>query len=104
MNDLIIKIKFAPHKNVSTASNGKKKYNIDTTAYNITKTYLFKQIENFQIKNLDIFHISVQNLDCGYSLEPPQRSNKYPQSMFSIKNKKQLYILLYNPINPSFTI
>ena len=25
--------------------------------------------ENFQIKNSDIFHISAQNIDCGYSLE-----------------------------------
>ena len=40
--------------------------------------------ENFQIKNSDIFHISAQNIDCGYSLEPPRRdgSNDYPQSMF----------------------
>ena len=27
--------------------------------------------ENFQIKNYDIFHISAQNIDCGYSLELP---------------------------------
>ena len=28
--------------------------------------------------------ISAQNIDCGYSLEPPRRggSNEYPQSMF----------------------
>ena len=32
--------------------------------------------ENFQIKNSDIFHISAQNIDCGYSLEPP--CNVYP--------------------------
>ena len=40
--------------------------------------------ENFQIKNSDISHISAQNMDCGYSLEPPRRggSNEYPQSMF----------------------
>ena len=40
--------------------------------------------ENFQIKNSDIFHISSQNIDCGYSLEPPRRggSNEYQQSMF----------------------
>ena len=25
----------------------------------------------FQIKKSDIFHISAQNIDCGYSLEPP---------------------------------
>ena len=40
--------------------------------------------EKFQMKNYDIFHISAQNIDCGYSLEPPRRggSNEYPQSMF----------------------
>ena len=36
--------------------------------------------ENFQIKNSNIFHISAQNIDCGYLLEPPRRggSNEYP--------------------------
>ena len=36
--------------------------------------------ENFQIKNSDIFHISAQNIDCGYLLELPRRgsSNEYP--------------------------
>ena len=31
-----------------------------------------------------IFLISAQNIECGYSLEPPRRggSNEYPQSMF----------------------
>ena len=28
--------------------------------------------EDFQMKNSDIFHISAQNIDCGYSLEPPR--------------------------------
>ena len=28
--------------------------------------------EIFQIKNSDIFHVSAQNIDCGYSLEPPR--------------------------------
>ena len=63
----------------------------------ITKTRLFKYIENFTTKNWkfsdknsDTFHISTQNIDCGYSLEPPQQggSNKYPQSMFLSRNKK----------------
>ena len=50
----------------------------------ITKTCLFKYIENFISKNSDIFHISAQNIDCRYPLEPPWRggSNEYPQSMF----------------------
>ena len=46
----------------------------------ITKTRLFKCIENFTTKKgkfsdkkkIDIFHISAQNIDCGYSLEPPR--------------------------------
>ena len=46
--------------------------------------------ENFPIKTSDIFHISAQNIDCGYSLEPPRRggSNEYPQFMFLSRNKK----------------
>ena len=42
------------------------------------------------MKNSDSFHISPQNIDYGYSLEPPQRggSNEYPQSMFLSRNKK----------------
>ena len=52
----------------------------------ITKTRLFKYIEIFPLsdKNSDTFHISAQNIDCGYSLEPPRRggSNECPQSMF----------------------
>ena len=40
--------------------------------------------------NFDIFLIFVQNIDCGYTLEPPQWGgfNEYPQSMFWSKNKK----------------
>ena len=46
--------------------------------------------ENFQMKNSDSFRISAQNIDCGYSLEPPRwgGSNEYPQSMFLSRNKK----------------
>ena len=63
----------------------------------ITKTCIFKYIENFtnknrkfSDKNSDIFHISAQNIDCGYSLKSPRRggSNEYPQSMFLSRNKK----------------
>ena len=54
----------------------------------ITKTCLFKYIENFtnkkckfSDKNSDIFHIPTQNLNRG-------GSNEYPQSMFLSRNKK----------------
>ena len=45
---------------------------------------------NFQMKNLGTFHISAQNIDCGYLLEPTQRgsSNEYHnlRSTFLSKN------------------
>ena len=52
------------------------------------------------MKISDIFHISAQNIDCGYSLEPPQRggSNEYPQFMFWAEIRK----IVYTPVNPSF--
>ena len=61
----------------------------------ITKTRLFKYVHNvatkkLKIKNSDIFHISAQNIDCWYSLEPPRRggSNEYSQSTSLSRNKK----------------
>ena len=74
------------------------------------KTRLFKYSQNFNTKQWifsdkksDIFHISAQNIDCGYSLEPPRRggSNEYPQSMFLSRNNKKK---TYTPVNPCFTI
>ena len=58
--------------------------------------------EKFHWKNFDIFLIFAQNIDCGYTLEPPRRggSNEYPQSMFWSKNKKNRY----TPAFPSFAI
>ena len=58
--------------------------------------------ENFQIKKSDIFHISAQNIDCGYLLELPHRggSNEYPQPMFWA----EIWKTMYTPVNPSFTI
>ena len=52
--------------------------------------FQLEKTENFQVKNSYILHISAQNIDCGYSLEPPRRggSNEYPQSMFLSRNKK----------------
>ena len=77
--------------------------------YSITKTRLFKYIENvtiknwkFSDKNSDILHTSAQNIDCGYSLEPPRRggSNEYHNLCFLAEIRK----LMYTPVNPSFTI
>ena len=75
----------------------------------ITKTRLFKCIENFTTqnwkfsdKNSDSFHISAPNIDCGYSLEPPRcgGSNEYPQSVLWTEMRK----IMYTPVNQSFTI
>ena len=73
----------------------------------IMKTRPFKYTEDvttkkwkFSDKNSDFFHISAQNIDCGYLLEPPRRggSNKYSQSMFLSRNniypcKPQFYYI-----------
>ena len=76
----------------------------------ITKTRLFKYIENFTTKKRkfsnkkkkpDIFHISAQNIDYRYTLEPLERggSNEYPQSMFFFSKirKNNVY-----PCKPQF--
>ena len=46
--------------------------------------------ESFQIKILIFFKFSAQNIEFVYSLELAQwgSSNKYPQSMFLSRNKK----------------
>ena len=64
-----------------------------------TENVLFVKMKNFTGKN-DIFLIFAQNIDCGYTLEPPRRggSNEYPQSMFWSKNKKNRY----TPAYPNF--
>ena len=55
------------------------------------------KIDNFQRKIFEIFLIVAQNIDCGYTLEPPRRggSNEYPQSMFWSKIKKNRYTFYY---------
>ena len=77
-------------------------YHYETCLFKYTENFTTKN-ERFQIKNSDIFHISAQNIDCGYVLEPPRRggSNAYPLSMFLSRNKKKM---MYTPLNPSFII
>ena len=54
------------------------------------RKFHLQKLKIFRKKNSDIFYISAQNIDCGYSLEPPWRggSNEYPQSMLLSRNKK----------------
>ena len=56
----------------------------------IYRKFHLQKLKIFRLKNSDMYHISAQNIDCGYSLEPPRRggSNEYPQSMVLSRNKK----------------
>ena len=95
--------------NVQKERTGCGQVHICSTNRSITKTSLFKYIENFisktenfQIKppqkTLIFFHISAQNIDCGYSLEPPRRSAH--NLCFWAEIRK----IMYTPVNPSFTM
>ena len=50
-----------------------KKYSLRKNAFSNILEILLPKNENFQIKNSDSLHISAQNIDYGYSLEPPRR-------------------------------
>ena len=62
----------------------------ENTPIQIYRKFHLQKTETFQVKKIIFFHISAQNIDCGYSLELPRRggSNEYPQSMFFSRNKK----------------
>ena len=74
----------------------------ENTPIQIYIKFHLQKLKVFRYKNSDIFHISAQNIDCGYSLEPPRRggSYEYPQSMFWA----EIWKIMYTPVNPSFTI
>ena len=57
-----------------------------------------RQKWKFSDKNSDTFHISGQNIDCGYSLEPSRRvgSHECSQFMFWTEIRKNMYV----PVNP----
>ena len=48
-------------------------HHYENTPIQIYWKFHHQKSENFQIKNSNIFHISAENIDCGYSLEPPRR-------------------------------
>ena len=63
-----------------TFSGRKNHYVLRKLAHAIYRDFLAVKNENFQQKKFDIFLIFAQNIDCGYTLELPQRgsSNEYP--------------------------
>ena len=70
---------------------------------NIQRFFSAVKIENFITKKIYMFYIYAQNIDRGYTLEPPQRggSNEYLQSMCWINFKKKN---MYIPAHPIFNI
>ena len=85
----------------------KRRVHYENTLIQMYWKFHHQKIWKFSDKNSDIFHISAQNIDCGYSLEPPRRvlsrrggSNEYPQSMFWA----EIWKIMYTPVNPSFTV
>ena len=62
--------------------------------------FYHQKLKIFRWKNSDIFHISTQNIDCGYSLEPPRWGgcNEYTQSISLSRNKKNNV----HPAKPQF--
>ena len=73
-------------RNKYSENDGSTHY--ENTPIQIYRKFHLQKLKIFRLKNSDIFHISAQNVDCGYSLEPPRR------------NKKKMY----TPVNPIFTI
>ena len=55
------------------------RFHYENTPIQYTENFTTKKKVNFQIKILIFFDTSAQNIDCGYSLEPPRRggSNEY---------------------------
>ena len=76
------------------------KIRYESTPIHIYRKFHFQKNWKFADKKFwYFFHISAQNIDCGYSLKPPRRggSNEYSQSMFLNRNKKNNV----TPVNPS---
>ena len=48
-------------------------YHYENLPMQYTEIFSPVKIENFQWKIFDIFLIFAQNIDCGYTLEPPRR-------------------------------
>ena len=43
----------------------------ENTPMQYTAIFHGRKNDNFRLKSLDYFHIFAQNIDCGYTLEPP---------------------------------
>ena len=73
-------------------------YENSNMQYSVQQFEMPLQIENFQMKKFDIFHIFARNMDFVFTLQPSRRgsADEYPQNLYF--GSKQLY----TPSNPSF--
>ena len=80
---------------VVAAAQGTSLY---TRPFNIL-IFFSSKIEKKIYEKKNIFPSFAQNIDCGYTLEPPCRlaggSNEYPQTMLWSKNKKNRFTPVY---------
>ena len=74
--------------------------NYENMPMQYTVIFLALKIENFQLKNFDIFLISYFCSKHRLWVHVRTGSNEYPQSMFWSKNKKNRY----TPAYPSFAL
>ena len=61
----------------------------------------FFQLLNLKIslEKFDIFNVFVQNIDCGYSLEPPRRSGSNVPTISCFGSKiREIGIPMYTPV------
>ena len=56
------------------------------------------------MKNRDVFLIFAQNIDFGYTLEPPLRSEAVLTSTHNLCFRAKVRKKMNTPVNPSFTI
>ena len=66
--------------------------------WNLTRNLHYENTRKFSDKNSDIFHVSSQNIDCGYSIEPPLTSTH------NLCFRAEISKIMYIPVNPSFTV
>ena len=69
-------------------------------AYSNILRILPQKNENVQIKNSGSFHISVENIDCGYSLE----WFWWVCTMYNLCFWAEMKKIMYTPENPSFIV
>ena len=74
----------------------------DNTPMQYTAIFNCCKNGNFQVNNCDSFLIFAQNIDSGYTLEPPREAvlTSTHNLCFNAKIRK----IMYTPVNPSFTI